>query len=170
MIMSETVPTLTAATGDKLAILAVGPALLRDLLREIPTDLHKAARKPGKWTIHEHAVHLTMIDEIMIGRLDLFRRQEQPVITPYQPGKDEEAGSLLEMNLEDRLAGFDGSRARLIVAFEKLTPAEWEREATHPEYVRFTPGIMLRHLMMHDHHHLYRIEELWLTRDAFFLH
>lgn len=33
--------------------------------------------------------------------------------------------------------------------------------------IEYTPEIMLGHLVMHDQLHMYRIEELWLTRDEF---
>ena len=43
----------------------------------------------------------------------------------------------------------------------------WTRKAKHKEYIEYTPYIMLRHILMHDHFHMYRIEELWLTTDEF---
>lgn len=41
------------------------------------------------------------------------------------------------------------------------------RSARHPEYTLYTPYVMLRHMMMHDYLHMYRIEELWLTRPEY---
>ena len=43
----------------------------------------------------------------------------------------------------------------------------WIKEAEHPEYHIYTPYIMLRHRLMHDHFHMYRIEELWLTNEEY---
>jgi len=31
-------------------------------------------------------------------------------------------------------------------------------------------GGLERHILMHDHWHMYRMEELWLTRDAYLQH
>ncbi|MGI8905135.1 MAG: DinB family protein [Candidatus Sumerlaeaceae bacterium] len=141
------------------------PSFLRELLSNIPAEMLKQARKPGKWTIHEHAVHMTMVDDIMIPRLEAFRSQAEPKIVPYNPSEAEKAGSLLEMELNARLDCFDDSRERLIDAFSLLNPADYDKHADHPEYREYTPRVMLRHLMMHDYLHCYRIEELWLTRD-----
>ena len=47
------------------------------------------------------------------------------------------------------------------------TPADWEKTATHPEYEQYSLIILARHILMHDHWHMYRMEELWLTRDEY---
>jgi hypothetical protein len=150
----------------QLAILAAGPAFLRELLSAIPAEFVRERRKQGKWTIHEHAVHLTMVDDVMIPRLVAFREQASPQIVPYQPGPDEEEGSMLRLDLAERLDRFDRTRAALIDAFSALARTDWDKRARHPQYIEYSPRIMLRHLLMHDHLHCYRIEELWLTPEA----
>ena len=37
---------------------------------------------------------------------------------------------------------------------------DWNKLAIHPEYRIYTPYIMLRHLLMYDHSHLYKIEDM----------
>lgn len=36
-----------------------------------------------------------------------------------------------------------------------------------PEYALYSLFILARHILMHDHGHIYRMEERWLTRDAY---
>ena len=43
----------------------------------------------------------------------------------------------------------------------------WQKTATHPEYAQYSFYILVRHILMHDHWHMYRMEELWLTRDEY---
>ncbi|MDA1119365.1 MAG: hypothetical protein O2887_02525 [Bacteroidetes bacterium] len=43
----------------------------------------------------------------------------------------------------------------------------WSKTAVHPEFNKYSHYILLRHAMMHDHFHMYRIEELWLTKDEY---
>ena len=43
----------------------------------------------------------------------------------------------------------------------------WQKRASHPEYESYSLYILARHTLMHDFRHMYRIEELWLTRDAY---
>jgi len=150
-----------------LDALANGPTFVRELLSEIPQEMLKVQRIPGKWTIHEHAVHMTMVDDIMIARLQMFRDSGQPEIVPYFPDKLEKENSLLDLDLQERLTYFDEARGRFVEALKSL-PAEVEtRRAKHPEYLEYTPRIMMRHVMMHDFLHCYRIEQLWLTRDEY---
>jgi hypothetical protein len=40
-----------------------------------------------------------------------------------------------------------------------------EKSAGHEECSEYTLYIMLRHTLTHDHVHIYRMEELWLTQD-----
>ncbi len=49
----------------------------------------------------------------------------------------------------------------------KLDKSVWEKTATHPEYEHYSLYILARHILIHDHWHMYRMEELWLTRDDY---
>ena len=42
----------------------------------------------------------------------------------------------------------------------EFTENDWNKLAIHPEYKTYTPYIRLRHLLMHDHTHLYKIEDM----------
>jgi len=41
------------------------------------------------------------------------------------------------------------------------------KETSRPEYENYSLFILVRHILMHNHWHMYRMEELWLTRDAY---
>jgi hypothetical protein len=150
-----------------IAGLGQTPKLLSKLLSEIPPERMKERRIPGKWSIHEHAVHLAEAQAMLNGRLKRFAEEPGPKFVPYLPGKGEAKVELLSLDLKDRVAEFRRLREEAI-EFAKAQNAEyWQREGEHPEYERYTPFIMLRHMLLHDHLHLYRIEELALTRDAY---
>jgi len=61
--------------------------------------------------------------------------------------------------------GSEEDKAKLIEELKKLSPADWQRTADHLEYSHYTVFIMFRHLALHDHLHIYRIEELLLKKD-----
>jgi len=48
-----------------------------------------------------------------------------------------------------------------------LPETVWEKRAVHLEFEFYTAGILVRHISMHDCWHMYRIEELWITKDEF---
>ncbi|HKP96702.1 MAG TPA: hypothetical protein VJ385_13175 [Fibrobacteria bacterium] len=102
--------------------------------------------------------------------MDRFRRflkEENPAFTPYIPSGDGGEARLLEMDLPERLGAFPAYRAELLGMIRSAPSGVWGKRATHPEYSIYTPEIMVRHIMMHDCLHMYRIEELWITEDAF---
>ena len=144
-----------------------GPALLRDLLSKIPDDLHKQRRIPGKWCIHEHACHLGDVQVMLYDRFLTFKKEAAPVFKPYLPGTNISDDHLMEMDLEVALDLFETERKRLLSLLNTYREEDWQKLATHPEYHTYSAEILLRHVMMHDHFHMYRIEELWLTSDAY---
>ena len=143
------------------------PGLLESLLLGIPGPLRRKRRIKGKWSIHEHACHIVDVQPMLIRRFEQFKNEENPVFQPYLPGQTVPADHLLEMDLEEKLSAFPGLRQELIHLVRGFSRAEWEKNGIHEEYERYTPRILLRHVLMHDFFHMYRIEELRLTRDAY---
>jgi len=149
---------------DVIAMLDRAPGILIPLVREIPEANRKRRPVPQRWSAHEHFVHLAQVHPLFFQRLEVMLQGKRPRLVPYNPGKDNEDGALLAMDLEDAFARFERDRARLVALLRGLTPVQWELEAEHPEYSRYSIFIMFRHLAMHDFLHGYRIEELLLNR------
>jgi len=149
-----------------IAGLEATPAILRNLLRGIPQETLKARRIPTAWTIHEHACHIASGDRIgFIARYHQFIEEDCPAITPLS-GESFPKNYLMEMDLVQALEQFEIDRREVVGLARGADASIWAKTARHPEYSLYSPYIMLRHRLMHDHLHLYRIEELWLTRDA----
>ena len=89
-----------------------------------------------------------------------------PVITPYDPGRQDPDDALLRRDLDESLAAYVRDRARLVSRLGELTPADWSKTAEHEEYSHYSVFIMFRHLALHDFLHAYRIEELLLNRES----
>lgn len=141
------------------------PALVIELVREVAPEVLKRRPQPGKWSAHEHACHLAVVHPIFFERLELMLGEENPIIRPYMPDKDQEEGALLNLDLEDSLARFQDDRTQLVKQLEELTPEQWEMTAEHDEYAHYSLFIMFRHLAFHDMLHAYRIEEILLKKD-----
>ena len=151
----------------KLEILAAAPDLLEELLSEIPAELLKERRIKGKWSIHEHACHLAEAQRMIIGRFKRFKQEKKPTFVPYLPGTTVPDDNLVKMDLQEQLSDFRANRKVMVDILENYTEEEWHNEGLHPEYKSINPLLWLRHVLMHDHFHMYRIEELWLTEDAY---
>ncbi len=143
-----------------LAALEGSPAILRNLVQSVQPDRLELRRIPGKWSIHEHVCHLTSVHPIMFERLKLFQEQESPLIEPSE-------GLVPPESIEAALDQFAKDRRKFVELGRSLAPEVLARQARHPEYDLYTPYHMFRHILMHDHLHMYRIEELALTSDVF---
>ncbi|MEO6094398.1 MAG: DinB family protein [Fibrobacteria bacterium] len=150
-----------------LATLKNGPGMLQGLMAVVPEPMRRLHRIPGKWCIHAHACHIVDVQPMLIGRLRRFLDDPHPVFVPYIPDGESGEAPLLAMDLRERLAAFPALRAEMVELIRSAPASFWEGRAEHPEYADYSPAILARHIMMHDHLHMYRIEELWLTRDAY---
>jgi hypothetical protein len=81
------------------------------------------------------------------------------------PSSEEEAGSLININLDEALDQYVRERSRLVKRLKELSVEDWQRTAEHEEYSHYSVLIMFRELLMHEMFHGYRIEELMLKKD-----
>jgi hypothetical protein len=142
-----------------------GPALIRQLIYEIPPERRKRRPAPGMWSAHEHAVHLPAIYPLINRRLEQMLTEPAPHIKSYEPSRDEPDGALLKLDLDTEMDRFDRERALLIDRLRTLTPEQWVITATHDEYSSYGVYIMFRHIALHDIHHAYKIEDRLLRKD-----
>jgi len=161
---------MTLTTTDEvrsiLDTLERAPDLIVPMVWEIPADRRKTPPAPGRWSAHEHACHLADVHDLFFQRLELMLASDAALIEPYFPSSDDEAGALLDQDLEQALGRFEADRARLVERLRTLAPDDWIRTATHPEYSEYSVFIMFRHVAMHDHLHGYRIEEILIEAGA----
>ena len=152
-------------TASVIDALERAPNLVVPLVREVPPDLLKRRPMPTKWSAHEHACHLSRVDRLYMGRLDQILSHPKPVITPYDPSRDEADDAFLEMDLQESLERYVEDRRSLVARLRALPPEAWDRTAEHGEYSHYSVFIMFRHVALHDLFHAYRIEELLLRLE-----
>lgn len=145
--------------------LARGPALVRQVIYEVPPELRKRRPAPGVWSAHEHAVHLPAVQPIMMRRLEQMLSEQAPRIKSYEPSRDEPDDALLKLDLSAEMDRFERERAAMIDRLRQLTPEQWSIAAEHDEYSHYSVFIMFRHLALHDLHHAYKIEERLLRKS-----
>ena len=152
-------------TESLILSLENSPRIVLPLIREVPEHLRKRRPAPGKWSAHEHACHLPTVHPMIVGRLDLMLRENNPRIVSYDPDQAEGEGALLRYDLEESMARYTRDRQQLVQRLRSLSPSDWERTGQHEEYNQYSVFIMFRHIAMHDLFHAYRIEELLLRKN-----
>jgi transposase len=71
-------------------------------------------------------------------RRSQFLAEPMPVITPYDPGRDDPDDFLLQMDLGACLAEYLIGRGRLVGRLRQLAPSDWDRTAEHREYSHYS--------------------------------
>ncbi len=143
-----------------------GP-ILSAFIGSIPEAQMNRRRADGVWTIAAHAGHLAQVQPMLLERIRRFRNEAQPCFTPYLPGADKKEDQPVAMAPEEVLQTFNRHREQQVTELAAADDATWKKTARHPEYTHYSLYILARHILMHDHWHMYRMEELWLTRDAY---
>jgi hypothetical protein len=154
--------------GDTTALitsLESAPGVIIPLIREVPAQILKRRPSPAKWSAYEHAIHLSQSDKLFRDRLDLILSTPETLIETKENSPEEEAGSMLDIDLDESLERYVRQRASLIEILKKLSPDEWQKTAVHEAFDHYSVFIMFRHVLNHEMLHAYRIEELLLKKD-----
>jgi hypothetical protein len=154
-------------TQKLIASLEAAPSIIIGLIREVPPQNLKRRPAPNKWSAHEHACHLSSGDATaaFLARLELMLSDPFPKIKSIEPSPDEEAGSLLNVDLDESLREYVRQRAIIVKRLKELSAGDWQRTAEHEAFSRYSVYIMFRHLLIHEMLHAYRIDELLLKKD-----
>ena len=153
---------------DLLEGLRRTPKILHEFVKTIPENKLNVRRGEGFWTIAEHVSHLAQVQPMLFDRFNRFMNEDHPEFVPFIPGKEEgESDTPACMAIADALLQFEQYRNKQLILLEKADENIWQRTADHPEYDRYSLYILTRHALMHDHWHMYRMEELWLSKDAY---
>lgn len=152
-------------TKTLISALETAPGVIIPLIREVPPQILKRRPSPGKWSAYENAIHLSQSDLLFRDRLELILSTPEPYIETKENSPEEEAGSMLDVDLDESLERYVGERASLVERLKKLTPDEWQKTAVHEAFDHYSVFIMFRHLYVHEMHHAYLIEQLLLKND-----
>jgi uncharacterized damage-inducible protein DinB len=156
------------ARADLLDALGRAPALLSAFVQTIPEEKLDLRRGEGFWTVAEHGSHLAQVQPMLLGRMERFLAEEHPEFVPYIPGSGEqEPATPPRMEMAQAMTEFAACREKQVALLKTADGAVWHRTAVHPEYELYSLHILVRHVLMHDFWHMYRMEELWLTRDDY---
>jgi len=152
-------------TATLISALENAPGVIIPLIREVPLQILKRRPSPAKWSAYEHACHLSQTDAPFLARLDLILSTPEPLIKSIENSPEDEAGAMLDIDLDESLGRYVRERVALVERLKKLSPDEWRKTAVHEAFDHYSVWIMFRHLLNHEMLHSYRIEELLLKND-----
>ena len=141
--------------------------ILEAFVRTIPAEHLGRIRDEGCWSIAEHVSHLAQVQPMLLERILRFMREDLPAFTPYIPGAGEVEARPPVVEMTAAFEAFNQYRVKQADLLESAADVTWQKTGRHPEYTQYSLYILARHILMHDHWHMYRMEELWLTRDAY---
>jgi hypothetical protein len=148
-----------------MCALATAPGVIIPLIREVPESILRRRPSPGKWSAYENAVHLSQTDAPFRARLDLILSTVEPYIETIHNSPADEAGAMLDVDLDESLDRYVRERATLVERLKMLLLDEWQKTAVHEAFDHYSVFIMFRHLLNHEMLHAYRIEEILLKKD-----
>lgn len=111
----------------------------------------------GKWSLRELVCHLHRIQDVFEARIDAMIGQAHPAIASYEPEGDAEFDRMAERLGGECRSAFLAARQRLAARLERLTPAEWHRAGTHPEFPHYDVHFAVEYLAHHEAHHVYQM-------------
>lgn len=152
-------------TTTLISALETAPGVIVPLIREVPPAILKRRPSPATWSAYENAIHLSQSDVSFRARLDLILSTPKPFIEVIENSAEDEAGAMLDIDLDESLDRYVRERADLVVRLQKLSPDQWQKTAVHEAFDHYSVFIMFRHLFLHEMLHAYRIEQLMLKKD-----
>ena len=152
-------------TTALISALETAPGVIIPLIREVPPEILKRRPSPGKWSAYENAIHLSQSDVAFRARLDLILSESEPLIKNIEKSAEDEAGAMLNVDLDKSLDRYVLERRALVTRLKQLSPEEWQKTAVHEAFDHYSVFIMFRHLYVHEMHHAYLIEQLLLKND-----
>ena len=149
--------------NDFLIGLSNNKSILKQFVSVISeNDIHK--RIKDFWTIYEHIDHLVMTQKIYLIRIQQFIVEDNPIMKPYIP-EDKPTVEDAKKSAKELVEEFIKLRDLIIGLVRKAKRNVWQKNGVHPEYLKYSLEILVRHILLHDSFHMWRMEELWIEKE-----
>jgi hypothetical protein len=152
---------------DLLESLEKNISIIFAFVGSMKNDRVMKRRDENYWSIYDHIKHLALTQIMLYKRVEKFINEDTPSIVPFLP---EEKAALEEDNskpISVLMRSYEKWRKKQIELIRATEGEIWDKEALHPEYEKYTFEILIRHILLHDSFHMYRMEEIWILRDGF---
>jgi uncharacterized damage-inducible protein DinB len=149
--------------NDFINGLSINKNILKQFVSIInENDIHE--RIKDFWTIYEHIDHLVVTQKMLLARIQQFIVEDKPIIKPYIP-ENKPIVEDTKKTAKELVDEFIKIRDMQISLIKRAKRNVWQKEGTHPEYSKYSFEILLRHILLHDSFHMWRMEELWIEKE-----
>jgi uncharacterized damage-inducible protein DinB len=116
--------------------------------------------RQGGWTARQIVHHVADSHMAAYHRIKLALTEKKPIVKPYDQDAFAELIDSSQANIELSLALLDNLHARWALLFKSLTPAQFKRAFSHPEYGEIPIARALSHYAWHGRQHTAHITGL----------
>lgn len=143
-----------------LAQLAEAPSKLRAAVAGLSDLQLDTPYREGGWTVRQVVHHLADAQLNWYIRPKLAVTEETPITKPYAEQLWAELADARRSPIEASLQIYEGVTARWCYFMNALSPDEWSRKFTNPEWGTLSVEDTLRGMAWHARHHTAHITEL----------
>jgi uncharacterized damage-inducible protein DinB len=143
---------------DPIEVLDSTCVQLTRLADRLPQDQFTLRPPSGKWSAREIVAHLADCELVFSFRLRQALAEDGPTIQPFD--QDHWAARYGNHDMASGLRLFAAAREWNLMLLGDVTPAERERQTTHPERGTMTLWTIVETMAGHDINHLQQIERL----------
>jgi hypothetical protein len=134
------------------------PAVLRNLLCPLPSEMFTWHPTPGKWCIKEVVGHLIEADRHdFIGRIRLILDHEEPRLTVSDQAEIARIRHDCDHDLNDLLDELSNQRSGSLSFISTFGDKELQRGGVHPTIGNLQIGNLLHEWVYHDMNHVRQI-------------
>jgi len=112
---------------------------------------------PGKWSMKELICHLRRMESIFGERFNRMLTEETTIVPYDNPDGDDVFLALINRSTAEVLSEYLAEREALCTKLDGLTPGEWHRKATHPQFQHFDIHFQVEYMAHHEAHHIYQL-------------
>lgn len=145
---------------DQLTAQAESPALIADLIANIPIGRVTARPAPDKWSIAEILAHLAEDEIATAWRYRQMVEHCGIALTGFDQDLWANLGNYAARDPHDSLALYRLLREANLHFLRSLSPEQWERFGMHAERGRITVRELAAHMVGHDANHIAQIQRI----------
>jgi uncharacterized damage-inducible protein DinB len=143
-----------------IALFKQAPEALANALAGLSDAQLDTTYREGGWTVRQVAHHVPDSHLNAYTRVKLALTEDKPVIKPYDEVAWAKLADTQHAPLEVSLALLEAVHTRLVILFESLKDADWQREYLHPVNGPTSIETALASYVWHGQHHTAHITEL----------
>ena len=152
---------------DPIQSLRETPAILTELVRDVPETALRSSPAPGKWSVSEIIAHLADAELVSGFRIRAILGAEDGVaIAAYDQDRWAVAGNYRAAPAGPSLASFSALRAMNLRLLESLAASAWDKYGMHAERGRESVRDLVQLVAGHDLNHLSQIRKILTDAHA----